>query len=203
MKPLLYTFRRCPFAIRARLALKVSGVEVDMHEVSLRDKPQALLACSPKGTVPVIQFSDGRVIEESLDIMQWALSINDPEQWLDSPHGASAAAMSLIDQNDGAFKQALDLYKYSVRFPEHSESYYRAQAETFLVELETRLSNNGYLMGDRLTLPDMAIFPFIRQFSNVDKDWFYASKYQHLIQWLNSLLDSSIFQAVMLKNAPS
>ncbi|MCH9639504.1 MAG: glutathione S-transferase [Betaproteobacteria bacterium] len=203
MKPLLYTFRRCPFAIRARLALKVSGVEVDMHEVSLRDKPQALLVCSPKGTVPVIQFSDGRVIEESLDIMQWALSINDPEQWLDSPHGASAAAMSLIGQNDGAFKQALDLYKYAVRFPEHSESYYRAQAETFLVELETRLSHSGYLMGDRLTLPDMAIFPFIRQFSNVDKDWFYASKYQHLIKWLNSLLDSIIFQAVMLKNAPS
>jgi glutathione S-transferase len=203
MKPLLYTFRRCPFAIRARLALKVSGVEVDMHEVSLRDKPQALLDCSPKATVPVIQFSDGRVIEESLEIMQWALSINDLEQWLDSPHGASAEAMSLIHQNDGPFKQALDLYKYAVRFPEHPESYYRAQAETFLAELDARLSKNSCLMGDRLKLPDMAIFPFIRQFSNVNKDWFYASKYQHLIQWLEKLLDSNIFHAVMLKKASS
>ncbi len=203
MKPLLFTFRRCPFAIRARLALIVSGVEVNMHEVSLRDKPQALLACSPKGTVPVIQFSDGRIIEESLDIMQWALSVNDPEQWLDAPNGASAEALSLISQNDGPFKQALDLYKYSVRFPEHPESYYRAQAEVFLLALDTRLRKNTYLMGDRITLPDMAIFPFIRQFSNVNQEWLYASKYQHLNQWLDKLLGSSIFHAVMLKHPSS
>lgn len=198
MKPTLYTFRRCPFAIRARLAIRVSGVTVEPCEVSLRNKPAALLACSPKGTVPVIQFPDGRVIEESLEIMQWALSQHDPEQWLD--HGTIPdETMALISQNDGAFKTALDYYKYSVRFPEHPASYYREQAEFFLQDLNIRLQQHRYLMGKRITLADMAIFPFIRQFCNVDPDWFYASKYTHLIKWLDERLASSLFQAVMQK----
>lgn len=200
MKPLLYTFRRCPFAIRARLAIKISGVEVAMQEVSLRAKPNDLLECSPKGTVPVLKFADGSVLEESLDIMHWALSINDPEHWLNRTTEASAEAMALIRRNDGSFKSALDLYKYAVRFPEHSEEYYRKQAETFLVDLNDRLSKDGYLMGDRFTLPDMAIFPFIRQFSNVNQDWFYASKYHHLIHWLDRLMESELFQSVMQKD---
>ncbi|MDH5480788.1 MAG: glutathione S-transferase [Nitrosomonas sp.] len=201
MKPLLFTFRRCPFAIRARLAINISGVEVNTHEVSLRDKPKELLACSPKGTVPVIKFPDGSVIEESLDIMQWALSKNDPEQWLENKPKASMESMSLITLNDGTFKQALDLYKYSARFPEYPESHYRAKAEFFLVELDGRLNKNKYLMGDRITLSDMAIFPFIRQFCNVNKDWFYTSKYQHLILWLDELLESDNFHAVMKKHS--
>ena len=199
MKPLLYSFRRCPFAIRARMAIKVSGVEVDTHEVSLRNKPQALLDCSPKGTVPVLQFPDGRVIEESLEIMQWALSINDPEQWLDTAKGASDEALSLITENDNSFKSALDLYKYSVRFPEHSEQYYREKAEVFLAQLDARLVQQPFLMGARLTLPDMAIFPFIRQFYNVNQDWFRASKYGYLISWLDQRMASDIFNAVMEK----
>lgn len=200
MKPLLYTFRRCPFAIRARLAIKISGVEVTMQEVSLRAKPNDLLECSPKGTVPVLKFADGSVLEESLDIMHWALSINDPEHWLDRSTEASTEAMALIRRNDGSFKSALDLYKYAIRFPEHSEEYYREQAETFLVDLNDRLSKDGYLMGNRFTLPDMAIFPFIRQFSNVNQNWFYASKYHHLIHWLDRLMESELFQSVMQKD---
>jgi glutathione S-transferase len=201
MKPLLFSFRRCPFAIRARLAIKVSGVEVDTHEVSLRAKPKEMLECSPKGTVPVLKFSDGRVLEQSLDIMQWALSLNDPEYWLDSDPDASAEIMALIKKNDESFKPALDLYKYAVRFPEHSEAYYREQAEPFLAELNTRLSQDGYLMGGRYTLADMAIFPFIRQFSNVNPDWFYASRYQHLIAWLDQLTGSELFQNIMQKES--
>jgi glutathione S-transferase len=201
MKPLLYTFRRCPFAIRARLAIKVSGVAVDMQEVSLRAKPKEMLACSPKSTVPVLKFADGSVLEQSLDIMHWALAINDPEHWLDDDQAVSAAARSLIKQNDESFKPALDLYKYAVRFPEHSEAYYREQAEPFLAELNTRLSQDGYLLSGRYTLADMAIFPFIRQFCNVNPDWFYASRYHHLIAWLDRLIGSELFQNVMQKEA--
>lgn len=199
MKPLLFTFRRCPYAIRARMAIKVSGIDVNMHEVDLRAKPAALLECSPKGTVPVIRLADGRVIEESLDIMKWALAINDPEQWLDGPNKLSDKAESLISQNDGAFKEALNKYKYSVRHPEHPTEHYREQAIFFLEALNMRLCHNDYLMGDRLTIADVAIFPFIRQFAHVDKDWFNASQYIHLIRWLDARLSSDIFLAVMQK----
>ena len=199
IKPLLYTFRRCPYAIRARMAITISGIEVDQQEVNLRDKPAALFECSPKGTVPVLKLADGRVIDESLDIMQWALAQNDPECWLDQPGSLSEETQTLITQNDEPFKTALDYYKYSVRFPEHSEQYYREQAEFFLKALETRLSQADYLMGDRLTLADIAIFPFIRQFSNVDTDWFYASPYLHLIRWLDARIASSLFTTVMQK----
>lgn len=199
MKPLLFTFRRCPFAIRARLAIKVSGVEVDQQEVSLRAKPKEMLECSPKGTVPVLKFADGSVLEQSLDIMQWALSIHDPERWLDPDQAVMNEVMSLIKQNDESFKPALDLYKYAVRFPEHSEAYYREQAEPFLAVLDAHLSKDGYLLAGRYTLADMAIFPFIRQFSNVNPDWFYASRYHHLIAWLDRLTGSELFQNIMQK----
>ncbi|SDX00689.1 glutathione S-transferase [Nitrosomonas oligotropha] len=203
MKPLLYTFRRCPFAIRARLAITVSGVEVDQHEVSLRAKPKEMLECSPKGTVPVLRFADGSVLEQSLDIMRWALSIHDPEHWLDDDQAVTAEIAALIKQNDETFKPALDLYKYAVRFPQHSEAYYREQAEPFLAELDIRLSKDGYLICGRYTLADMAVFPFIRQFSNVNRDWFYASRYHHLIAWLDRLIGSELFQNVMQKEAES
>ena len=199
MKPLLYTFRRCPFAIRARLAIQVSGVEVDTQEVSLRAKPKELLECSPKGTVPVLRFADGRVLEQSLDIMQWALAQNDPECWLADDQTSAAAMMSLIQHHDESFKPKLDLYKYAVRFPQYSEANYREQAEPFLTDLNARLSKDGYLLAGRYTLADMAIFPFIRQFCNVNPDWFYASKYQHLIQWLDCLIGSALFHRVMQK----
>ena len=125
MKPLLYSFRRCPFAIRARLAISVSGVEVETQEISLRAKPKEMLACSPKGTVPVLKFSDGRVIEQSLDIMHWALAQNDPQHWLDDDVAINAKMQLLIQRNDEWFKPRLDLYKYAVRYPQHPESHYR------------------------------------------------------------------------------
>ncbi len=201
MKPLLYSFRRCPFAIRARLAIQVSGVAVDTQEVSLRAKPKEMLACSPKGTVPVLKFADGHVLEQSLDIMHWALAQNDPERWLDGDPAVIAEMTSLIQYNDESFKPKLDLYKYAVRFSQHPESYYREQAESFLVELEARLSNDGHLLAGRYTLADMAIFPFVRQFSNVNPDWFYASHYHHLIAWLDRLISSELFQNIMRKEA--
>jgi len=199
--PILYTFRRCPYAIRARLAVKVSGVQVAMHEVSLRNKPQAMLDCSPKGTVPVLQLPDGTVIDQSLDIMQWALAINDPQEWMHGRKTLSAEAAGLIGQNDGTFKQSLNRYKYPERFPEFPAVYYREQGGVFLSSLNDRLAQHDYLIRDRLSFADVAIFPFVRQFAHVDKEWFYASGNTHLIRWLDTLLESDLFISVMEKSS--
>lgn len=197
--PILYTFRRCPYAMRARLAIAVSSVSVEYREIALRNKPQAMLAISPKGTVPVLQLIDGRVLEESLDIMLWALSLNDPEQWLQGETSLPNAAKALIDTNDGAFKFWLDRYKYADRYPEHPAEHYRKKGEEFLQYLESLLGPNGYLFGTRLSVVDMAIFPFIRQFAAVDKTWFAASDYVQLQRWLDKRLMSDLFSAVMVK----
>lgn len=199
MKPLLYTFRRCPYAIRARLALKVSGVDIDMQEVDLRNKPPALLVCSPKGTVPVLQLSDSMVIDESLDIMRWALSQNDPSGWLRPCADQPEITRALLEENDHAFKQALDRYKYAERHPEHSLEYHRTQAEIFLRTLNTHLTQHSYLLGDQPSLVDAAIFPFIRQCAHIDQNWFYATPYRSLMRWLDTWLSSSVFSAVMQK----
>lgn len=199
MKPILFTFRRCPYAIRARLAVQVSGVAVEMHEVSLRSKPQAMLDLSPKGTVPVLALADGAVIEQSLDIMHWALAQSDPEQWLDMDPEAMRQTQELIAQNDGVFKGFLDRYKYPERFPEHPAAHYRAQGEAILAQLDARIAAHGFLIGNKRSLADMAIFPFVRQFVAVDPAWFYASQYQSLAGWLDGLLESPLFQSVMQK----
>lgn len=201
MYPTLYTFRRCPYAIRARLAVKASAVQVDMHEVSLRNKPQALLDCSPKGTVPVLRLPDGTVIAQSLDIMKWALAINDPQQWMEGRSELSAEAAALIEQNDGSFKQDLDRYKYAERFPEFPAAHYREQGGLFLSALSDRLAQHAYLMRDQLSFADMAIFPFVRQFAHVDKEWFYTNADKHLIRWLDRLLASALFISVMEKSS--
>ena len=196
--PILYTFRRCPYAIRARLALKVSGVAVALCEVSLHAKPQALLDCSPKGTVPVLQLADGTVIEQSLEIMRWALAQNDPEAWL-GPDGLSEHNSALIARHDQEFKQDLDRYKYAERFPQQPPTQYRQQAERFLAELESRLAAQPWLGGQRPGFADFAICPFIRQFAAVDPFWFRQSQYGHLVRWLDSLLASPLLVAVMRK----
>jgi glutathione S-transferase len=197
--PILYTFRRCPYAMRARLAIAVSGVPVEYREVALRNKPQAMLAISPKGTVPVLQLVDGRVLEQSLDIMVWALALNDPQQWLQGEKSLPAAAQALIDANDGSFKFWLDRYKYADRYPEYPREYYRQQAEEFLRYLESLLDAQEYLLGSRLSIADMAIFPFIRQFAAVDKTWFAVSDYVRLQRWLDRLLISDLFSEVMVR----
>ncbi len=195
--PRLYTFRRCPYAIRARLAIQVSGVRVEEIEVKLSDKPAAMLALSPKGTVPVLQLTDGTVIDESLHIMHWALKQHDPDAWL-TRHDEHAEA--LINSNDGDFKAALDRYKYPDRFPEQSQEHYRdVDAAVFLCELELRLLSQRFLCGNDISLADAAIFPFVRQLIAVDADWFSASPYTALMRWHETWRASALFQAVMKK----
>ena len=197
--PILYSFRRCPYAIRARLALRVSGIQVELREVVLSDKPAAFLAYSEKATVPVLVVDEQLIIDESLDIMYWALEKNDPEDWLVQESSLQQATEHLLDFNDNEFKSHLDHYKYSDRFPENSMEYYREQGEIFLADLEVRLNKTNYLLGPRPTLVDMAIFPFIRQFAYVDKNWFDQSQYTRLQAWLTQLLEGSLFSSVMAK----
>ena len=197
IKPRLYTYRRCPYAIRSRLALHQANIDYESIEISLKDKSSEFLALSPKGTVPVLVDVNGEVIEESLEIMLWALNQNDPACWLLNDENASR---KLIDENDFNFKKNLDRYKYADRFPEHSKDYYRSECEIFLNLLNDKLQSNNYLMAERISLADAAIFPFVRQFSLVDEDWFLNSKYQELKKWLNDFKNTEMFQEVMKKN---
>ncbi len=197
--PVLYSFRRCPYAIRARMALFNADIDLDIRQVSLKNKPQAMLDVSSKGTVPVLVTEDG-VIDESLDIMLWALDFNDPDGWYSRYSEADKAfAMQLIAQNDESFKPWLDKYKYADRHPEFDQGYYRGQCENYLQVIETALQKSAYLMGETVSLADMAIFPFIRQFSMVDKNWFDACPFTHLRRWLTKLLDLPLFTRVMAK----
>ena len=193
--PILYSFRRCPYAIRARLAISYAGIPIEIREVYLKHKPAQMLALSPKGTVPVLHLTDGKVIDESLDIMRWALAEHDPEHWLDTGEDSER----LIQWNDGEFKYHLDRYKYADRYSEFPASYYRSKGELFLAELESKLGDNRYLSGDNLSLLDAAIFPFIRQFAAVDNNWFENTNYCNLKKWMSALLASDLFGLVMVK----
>ena len=196
--PILYSFRRCPYAMRARLALHFANQAVDHREVILRDMPQQMLDISPKATVPVMQLNDGTVIEESLDIALWALEQQDPQKLLGSLSQLSDM-LSLINDNDHDFKGWLDKYKYADRHPEHSADYYREQGEAFLRELEERLKLQPYLFGAEIRLADIAIMPFVRQFAHVDKRWFESADYPNLQRWLEGWLASESFQEIMIK----
>ncbi|MDQ6980482.1 MAG: glutathione S-transferase [Ghiorsea sp.] len=195
MKPILYTFRRCPYAMRARLALTYVEMRLEYREIMLKNKPQAMLDVSPKGTVPVLVLENGEIIDESLDIMLWALQQSDPENWLQHKE----EAFILIEENDNTFKPWLDRYKYADRFPEQTQTFYRTQGELFLHKLENKLSQFTFLFGNQPTLADFAIFPFVRQFASVDKAWFNQSAYPKLQKWLNSHLESSLFEKTMVK----
>jgi len=200
--PILYSFRRCPYAMRARMAIHYSGVKVELREILLRDKPADMLRHSPKATVPVLVLPGGAVIDESLDVMRWALAHNDPDKWLlaSSDKTALNDAEQLIADNDVGFKAHLDQYKYADRFPEHSKLHYRQLGEGFLERLEMTLLDYPYLMGERVTVADIAVFPFIRQFAFVDQVWFFSSPYQQLQKWLNELLNSHLFLQIMQKH---
>lgn len=195
MTAILYSFRRCPYAMRARMALLMSGQAVELREILLRDKPAAMLAASPKGTVPVLLLSDGRVLDESLDIMRWALARHDPEDWL-----AGDDAM-LIAGNDGPFKAHLDRYKYASR---HGSDplVHREQAMGWLRALEARLEKGRYLCGARRSLADMALFPFVRQFAATAPDWFAGQPVPKVQGWLADLVGSEIFARAMVRLAP-
>ena len=195
--PILWTFRRCPYAMRARLAIWSSGQQMELREILLSDKPAPFLAASPKATVPVVQTGD-TVIEESREVMLWALGRDDPEGWLDMPQEGHA----LIDTSDGPFKTALDHTKYAVRFPDRDEAEERAKAMLFLNDLNDRLTRNTFLMGSRRSLADMAILPFVRQFANTDRDWLNAQGLGPLTKWLDDFLASDRFRAIMSKYPP-
>ena len=198
--PILYSFRRCPYAIRARMAIACSGVTVELREVVLRDMPASLLACSPKGTVPVLVLPNGRVLEESRDIIDWALAVNDPAMWQPDPADSVCWEIRrLVDENDVFFKQSLDCYKYAERYPEHPADYYRAQGELFLGKLEQQLAQHAWLCGEHMSVADISIFPFVRQFAYVDKVWFDSAAYPRLQDWLNYFLQSTLFSGVMEK----
>lgn len=202
MPPVLYSFRRCPYAMRARLALYASGVAIELREVELRNKPESLLAASPKGSVPVLVLPDGQVIDESWEIMLWALHQHDPDGWLGENDAYVNTATPLIIENDTAFKRNLDRYKYPDRHPEHPHIHYRTQAEIFLQRLEDRLHATPCLLGETLSIADAAVFPFIRQFAEVDKNWFAQAPYASLRRWLKIFLDSESYDAVMTKYPP-
>lgn len=193
--PVLYSFRRCPFAIRARMTLACSDIRVELREVKLSDMPAAMLQKSPKATVPVLVLGDGRVIDESLDIMYWSLSQSDPQNWL----YVDAASSQLLHRSDNDFKPLLDRYKYADRFPQLSQLEHRQLAQVFLAELNGLLADQPFLTGQYRRLVDVAIFPFIRQFAGVDAAWFERSEYTALRRWLNAMLADQLFQRVMLK----
>ena len=193
--PILYSFRRCPYAMRARMALAASGAEVMLREVLLKDKPPELVAASPKATVPVLVLSDGRVIEESLDVMQWALVQSDPLGWLEG----AALDSDWISECDGDFKHWLDRYKYAERYPEHTAEDYRQNAESFIQKLEDRLSVSDWMGGEAAHAVDVALFPFIRQFAGVDPLWWQSAPYPSVRRWLENWLNSALFSAIMIK----
>jgi glutathione S-transferase len=184
--------------MRARLGLLYAEITCELREVSLRNKPQEMTALSPKATVPVLQLASGQVIDESYDIIKWALTQNDPADW----NSTITRSNELVAENDGSFKFALDRYKYSARFVDHPPEYYRAQGAVFLKKLDQILQHSPYLLGNSQSLADIAIFPFIRQFAHVDRDWFFTAPYPHLQRWLQHFLDSESFKAVMTKYAP-
>ena len=197
----LWSFRRCPYAMRGRMGLKVSGLDYEHREIILRDKPQEMLDASPKATVPVFVKEDGGVIEESLDLLNWALSQNDPLGWLDCDMDA---ANTLIEANDTTFKYHLDRYKYASRYSDEAKRgdidlSHRLEAEKHIQDLENLLANTPYLLGNKQSIADIAIFPFMRQFSNVEPDWWAKAPYPKTRDWLKRHVESDLFKSIMTK----
>jgi len=221
--PILYSFRRCPYAMRARLALVHCGAQCFLREVSLKDKPAHMLQVSRKGTVPVLilqsvengesaalfdstsKQKSHRVIDQSIDIMRWAMNENplrdmqNAKAWQTTETMNTDEVDALVNQNDFEFKQQLDKYKYSDRHPEHPQHYYLEQALPFLEQLESKLAKSPYLGGSQFRFPDAAVLPFIRQFSMVDPKSFNSLALPNLQQWLAQGLKSDLFVSVMTK----
>ncbi len=198
-RPLLYSFRRCPYAMRARLAIAGAGFDCQLREIILRDKPAHMLEISPKGTVPVLQLPNGHVIEESIEIMQYVLEQSDPHQWLGQNEEEQQDIKGLIAHNDGDFKKALDRYKYTDRYEDAVHEDEQQKCLKTLTALNHRLGENIYLCADRQTLADWAIMPFIRQCRIANIAWFDAQELPHLHKWLKNALESALFLSVMTK----
>jgi len=205
--PVLWSFRRCPYAMRARLSLKLSAVEVELREILLRDKPAPFIQASAKGTVPVLQ-TEGRVIDESLDIMLWACEVSgDRHGWHHEYHN-SAYLRSFINALDSEFKPHLDRYKYATRYEKDAEKAEtlalasRQQGEEFIWQLDKTLETQSWLAGNQAGLMDIASLPFIRQFRIADQSWFDARPWHGVARWLSDFLESELFASVMKKYPP-
>ena len=206
--PILYSFRRCPFAMRARMALTLSEQRCELREIVLRDKPDEMIAVSPKATVPVLVEADGTVRDESLEIMLWTLERNDPDRLMAPEQGTRGDMLALIGRIDNDFKGHLDRYKYANRYLDENEGRgvdpveHRSAGMAVLAELEDRLAQYRYLFGDRLSLADIAIAPFVRQFANTDAAWFAQQPVPALQRWMSDILGSELFQSCMKKYKP-
>lgn len=198
--PALYSLRNCPYAMRARLALYQSGQTVKLRDIVLSDKPSEMLTASPKATVPVLVLADSTVLEESLDIMLWALHTSDPDNLLHSDDDKALPEMlALIQQFDTEFKHALEQYRCAKRYHEDTLLSYRDVCQSYVQQLESRLTNHLFLLSDNESLLDLALVPFIRQFARVERQWYLQSPYPNVRQWLNRYLQSKLFSKVMTK----
>ena len=195
--PILYSFRRCPYAMRARMAIHISGQKCELREVLLRDKPPSMLEYSAKGTVPVLILQDGKVIDESLDVIDWALNLNDPDDWQRSKD--TKKTKELIKINDGEFKYHLDRYKYSKRYDNEDPEFHRKKCLKFIESVNNELNNSKYIFDDNISYADIVVLPFIRQFRIADIEWFDSLPYDNLKKWLSSFLDSSLLHSIMKK----
>ena len=195
--PILYSFRRCPYAMRARMAIHISDQRCELREVLLRDKPPSMLEYSAKGTVPVLILQDGKVIDESLDVIDWALNLNDPDDWQRSKD--TKKTKELIKINDGEFKYHLDRYKYSKRYDNEDPEFHRKKCLKFIESINNELNNSKYIFDDNISYADIVLLPFIRQFRIADIEWFDSLPYDNLKKWLSSFLDSSLLNSIMKK----
>ncbi len=200
--PILYSFRRCPYAMRARLALRYAGITVELREVDLKNKPAELLTASPKGTVPVLQFPDGKIIEESLDIMYWAVAQKDIDGWALKDENLRKQARSWIVENDTDFVKYARVCKYPERYPDEDSEKHRDNALAFIHKIEVNLGQHQFLLSDSPALVDAALLPFVRQFMQIDVDFFRQQKLVQTQRWLDYWLQLPLFAAIMQKHQP-
>ena len=199
--PILYSLQNCPYAMRARLALLLSEQSIIIRAITLKDKPPAMLQASPKGTVPVLLLADGTVIEESFEIMLWALKQSDPYNLLpQNQTDSQQQVIQLIQRGDDEFKHPLEQYRAAKRYHRDSEIQWREQCEAFIQELEQRITANGFFVGNSPSLADYAFIPFMRQFGRVDRKWFAAAPYPNVKAWLNTQLQSQLYARMMNKH---
>lgn len=202
--PTLYSLQHCPYAMRARLGILLAEQQVMLRPIIMQNKPEEMLTASPKGTVPVLVLADGTVIDESLDIMLWALKRNDPQNLLyaqaNSDRNPTLEEMlKIINENDQEFKPSLENYKRAKRFHHDSEEADRLACEPFIQRLENRLSQHQFFMGETPSLLDYALLSFVRQFAKVNKPIFRDGPYANLQRWLDFHLQSRIFARAMVK----
>ncbi len=196
--PILYSLRRCPYAIRGRMGIALSKQQVLLREIITKDKPSELLASSAKGTVPVLVLPDGQIIEQSLDVMNWALQQNDPQDLLRSSNPTlNQQVHQLIKVNDDEFIGHLEKYRASVRYRNIDKEQRRQDCEGFISKLEALLTDQAYFFGETPSLADFAVMPFVSQFVRVEKKWFVQSEYQNVGRWLRTHLDSKLYTQVM------